>query len=109
MTIALKGASVLQVPVNDSVSALAKKTSESRPPLVLIRIRQRNGTFFDMIETNQDASGIDYRLRIPFDTDLQIQVVSKDVAFVNQAASFTHDSTQSQQPSFTFNTTGRKP
>lgn len=120
LDIPVQAASILQVRVNDVASATAVASKDRFPPHVLVFVRDAMGLVHPAVETHRDATGIDFRAYIPFDTAVELQVQSKQVvletathAAVPQntglALSVQHSSTAAIQPSITFNAIGRNP
>ena len=114
-------ASVLQVRVNNLSNALSAKPSDAFLPHVLVAVRDATGAVHPAVETTHDPTGISYTVRIPFDSPLRLQVLSKQVTLETTnhvpvpaqglIQSFQHDSTKAAalQPSFQFNAIGRNP
>lgn len=119
LNLSLKAATVLQVHVNDPGNALTATARDATPPRVLVTIRGVVGAGMIAVEANRTATGVDYQMRVPFDTPLKLQITSKVVALETAAhaavppSGLTQDvlleSAKTQQPAFVFNTTGRNP
>jgi hypothetical protein len=122
VSVAVPAASTLQVRLNDpqglSTAALPGK---SAPPLLMIAVHGTGGSFHPAFVSSKDATGINYSVKVPFDTMLLFHLQSQALAIIDGSQNavpntgykqaFVHRSnlTAAQQTTFTFQVTGTQP
>jgi hypothetical protein len=122
VSVAVPAASTLQVRLNDpQFLSTALSPGKSAPPLLMVAVHGLGGSFHPAYVLSKDATGINYNVKIPYDTTLLFHLQSSQLAILDGSQNavpsngymqqFEHHAnlTAAQQTTFTFQVTGIQP
>lgn len=116
LNLQLRGASAINIRVNDSGQVLTKTFTDHIPPHVNAGVFDMHGMFHPAPEVGRDATGISFQLVVPIGVPMQLSVSSGTVALETEqklpvASNGVAGGVMQQQAqprTFTFNTVSRK-